>query len=72
MNGISAVVLATGNDTRSVDAGGHSHAVDRMGRYTSLSHFERDNDGNLVGSLELRCLWGSLVGPPRCTQPPRQ
>ena len=53
MNGISAVVLATGNDTRAVEAGAHSHAIDHVGRYTSLSHFERDKDGNLGGSLEL-------------------
>jgi hydroxymethylglutaryl-CoA reductase len=39
MNGISAVVLATGNDTRAVEAGAHSHAVDPMGRYTSLVAF---------------------------------
>ena len=61
MNGISAVVLATGNDTRAVEAGAHSHAIDRMGRYTSLSHFERDKDGNLVGALELPMPVG-LVG----------
>jgi hydroxymethylglutaryl-CoA reductase len=36
-------------------------AVDRTGRYTSLSHFERDSDGNLVGSLELPMPVG-LVG----------
>ena len=41
MNGISAVVLATGNDTRAVEAGCHSHAV-ADGRYTTLSHLEKD------------------------------
>jgi hydroxymethylglutaryl-CoA reductase len=61
MNGISAVVLATGNDTRAVEAGAHSHAIDGTGRYTSMSHFERDGDGNLVGSLELPMPVG-LVG----------
>ena len=40
MNGISAVVLATGNDTRAVEAGCHSHAV-RDGRYSTLSHMEK-------------------------------
>ncbi|MCW3101306.1 MAG: hydroxymethylglutaryl-CoA reductase, degradative, partial [Chthonomonadaceae bacterium] len=60
MNGITAVVLATGNDTRAVEAGAHSHAV-RGGRYTTLSHFERDADGNLVGTLELPMPVG-LVG----------
>ncbi|MER2222516.1 MAG: hydroxymethylglutaryl-CoA reductase, degradative, partial [Rhodococcus sp. (in: high G+C Gram-positive bacteria)] len=41
MNGISAVVLATGNDTRAVEAGCHSHAVNADGIYSSLSHFEK-------------------------------
>ncbi|MFF0223438.1 hydroxymethylglutaryl-CoA reductase, degradative [Streptomyces sp. NPDC004629] len=61
MNGVSAVVLATGNDTRAVEAGAHSHAIGRYGRYTSLSHFEKDSDGNLVGALELPMAVG-LVG----------
>ncbi|GAA4617301.1 hydroxymethylglutaryl-CoA reductase, degradative [Saccharopolyspora hordei] len=61
MNGITAVVLATGNDTRAVEAGAHSHAVSAQGRYTSLSRFERDADGNLVGTLELPMAVG-LVG----------
>lgn len=60
MNGISAVVLATGNDTRAVEAGAHSHAV-AHGRYTSLSHYEKDIDGNLVASMELPLAVG-LVG----------
>ncbi|MED7947644.1 hydroxymethylglutaryl-CoA reductase, degradative [Streptomyces sp. BE303] len=61
LNGITAVVLATGNDTRAVEAGAHSHAIDRHGRYTSLSHYEKDTDGNLVGTLELPLAVG-LVG----------
>lgn len=61
MNGISAVVLATGNDTRAVEAGAHSHAVGADGRYTSLSTFERDTDGNIVATLELPMPVG-LVG----------
>ncbi|MEU6605892.1 hydroxymethylglutaryl-CoA reductase, degradative [Streptomyces shenzhenensis] len=61
MNGVTAVVLATGNDTRAVEAGAHSHAIGRYGRYTSLSHFEKDSDGNLVGALELPMAVG-LVG----------
>ncbi len=60
MNGITAVVLATGNDTRAVEAGAHSHAA-AGGRYTSLSHYERDADGNLVGTMELPMAVG-LVG----------
>ncbi|QIX28850.1 hydroxymethylglutaryl-CoA reductase, degradative [Nocardioides sp. JQ2195] len=61
MNGISAVVLATGNDTRAVEAGAHSHAVAPDGRYTSLSTFEVDADGNIVATLELPMPVG-LVG----------
>lgn len=59
-NGITAVVLATGNDTRAVEAGFHSHAV-RGGRYTSLTHFEKDANGDLVASLEVPMAVG-LVG----------
>lgn len=61
MNGITAVVLATGNDTRAVEAGAHSHAITTDGRYTSMSRFEKDADGNLVGTLELPMPVG-LVG----------
>ncbi|PXY24673.1 hydroxymethylglutaryl-CoA reductase, degradative [Prauserella muralis] len=61
MNGVSAVVLATGNDTRAVEAGAHSHAISESGRYTSLSRFERDSDGNVVATLELPMPVG-LVG----------
>lgn len=67
MNGISAVVLATGNDTRAVEAGCHSHAV-RDGRYTTLSHMEVDADGNLVGTLEVPMPVG-LVGGATKTHP---
>lgn len=61
MNGISAVVLATGNDTRAVEAGAHSHAISPSGHYTSLSRFEKNADGDLVGTLELPMAVG-LVG----------
>jgi hydroxymethylglutaryl-CoA reductase len=61
MNGVTAVVLATGNDTRAVEAGAHSHAVGSEGRYTAMSRFEKNRDGNLVGTLELPMPVG-LVG----------
>ena len=60
MNGISAVVLATGNDTRAVEAGAHVYAA-RDGQYRALSRFEQDIDGNLVATLELPVAVG-LVG----------
>jgi hydroxymethylglutaryl-CoA reductase len=62
MNGVTAVVLATGNDTRAVEAGAHSHAIAPDGRYTSLSRFEKDADGNLVGVLELPMPVGLIGG----------
>src|SRR3989344_2780471 len=46
MNGVSAVVLATGNDTRAVEAGAHAYAA-RGGRYTSLTTWEVTNGGDL-------------------------
>ena len=67
MNGISAVVLATGNDTRAVEAGCHSHAV-RGGRYSTLSHLEQDADGHLVATLELPMPVG-LIGGATKTHP---
>jgi hydroxymethylglutaryl-CoA reductase len=60
MNGVSAVVLATGNDTRAVEAGAHAFAA-RTGRYRSLSSWEATADGDLAGTLELPLAVG-LVG----------
>ncbi|MFT4234355.1 MAG: hydroxymethylglutaryl-CoA reductase, degradative [Microbacterium sp.] len=64
MNGITAVVLATGNDTRAVEAGCHSHAA-RDGQYRALSTFEKDADGNLVGTLEVPLAVGLVGGATR-------
>ncbi|WP_083587294.1 hydroxymethylglutaryl-CoA reductase, degradative [Agrococcus sp. Marseille-P2731] len=64
MNGITAVVLATGNDTRAVEAGCHSHAA-RDGQYRALSRFEQDADGNLSGSLEVPLAVGLVGGATR-------
>lgn len=60
MNGISAVVLATGNDTRAVESGAHAYAA-RSGRYTSLTHWEKNGEGDLVGTIEIPMAVG-LVG----------
>jgi hydroxymethylglutaryl-CoA reductase len=60
MNGITAVVLATGNDTRAVEAGAHAYAA-KGGNYGSLSHYERNKDGDLVGTIEIPVAVG-LVG----------
>lgn len=60
MNGVSAVVLATGNDTRAVEAGAHAYAA-RGGHYGSLTTWEMAADGSLSGTLELPMPVG-LVG----------
>lgn len=60
MNGIIPVVTATGNDTRAIEAGAHSYAS-RSGRYTSLTVWEKDANGDLVGSIEMPMAVG-LVG----------
>jgi len=60
MNGISSLVIATGNDYRAIEAGAHAYAA-RNGRYRALARWEKDGEGNLVGSLELPLAMG-LVG----------
>ena len=61
MNGIDPVVIATGNDWRAIEAGAHAYAA-RSGRYTSLSTWRQDDQGNLVGSLELPMAVGIIGG----------
>ncbi|PKC50400.1 substrate-binding domain of hmg-CoA reductase, partial [Rhizophagus irregularis] len=61
MNGITSVVLATGNDTRAIEAGAHSYAA-RTGRYRSLTTWEVNHEGNLVGSIELPMAVGIVGG----------
>jgi hydroxymethylglutaryl-CoA reductase len=67
MNGIDAVVIATGNDWRAIEAGAHSYAA-KDGKYTSLSKWSVDEDGNLVGMLELPLAVG-IVGGATKTHP---
>ncbi|MEN3161067.1 hydroxymethylglutaryl-CoA reductase, degradative [Tistrella mobilis] len=67
MNGIDPVVVATGNDWRAIEAGAHAFAV-KGGRYTSLTTWERDREGNLVGTLEMPMALG-LVGGATKTHP---
>ena len=64
MNGVTAVVLATGNDTRAVEAGAHSFAS-ISGRYQSLTHYEKNKDGDLVGTIELPVAVGLVGGATR-------
>jgi hydroxymethylglutaryl-CoA reductase len=64
MNGVDAVVIATGNDWRAVEAGAHAYAS-RGGRYTSLSRWSTDADGALVGELEMPMAVGTVGGATR-------
>jgi hydroxymethylglutaryl-CoA reductase len=60
MNGISAVVLATGNDTRAIESGAHAYAS-LTGSYKPLTTWEKNKDGDLVGTIEMPMAVG-LVG----------
>jgi hydroxymethylglutaryl-CoA reductase len=61
MNGIDAVILATGNDTRAIEAGAHSYAS-RTGAYKPLTTFEKTPEGDLVGTIELPMAVGLIGG----------
>ena len=62
MNGIDAVALATGNDWRAIEAGAHAYAA-RHGRYSSLTQWSKDDEGNLRGRIELPMKVGIVGGP---------
>lgn len=64
MNGVDAVVIATGNDWRAIEAGAHSFAV-KNGKYTSLSKWECDKNGNLIGYLQMPMAVGIVGGATR-------
>ncbi|WP_052833717.1 hydroxymethylglutaryl-CoA reductase, degradative [Staphylothermus hellenicus] len=61
MNGIIAVALATAQDHRAIEAGAHAYAA-RSGVYKPLSTWELDEEGMLVGSLELPLQVGIVGG----------
>ncbi|MGD9131716.1 MAG: hydroxymethylglutaryl-CoA reductase, degradative [Candidatus Bathyarchaeota archaeon] len=61
LNGIIGVVIATGNDHRAIEAGAHAYAA-RNGRYGTLSYWEKNRDGDLVGSVELPMAVGLIGG----------
>lgn len=61
MNGVIAVALATAQDHRAIEAGAHAYAA-RSGTYKPLSIWEKDEDGNLVGSLEMPMAVGTVGG----------
>jgi hydroxymethylglutaryl-CoA reductase len=61
LNGIIAVVLSTCNDHRAVEAGAHAYAA-RPGHYSPLTIWEKNEDGDLVGSIELPMAVGIIGG----------
>jgi len=61
MNGIDAVALATAQDWRGIEAGAHAYAA-RGGQYRALTNWERDSNGDLIGSLELPLAVGIVGG----------
>ncbi len=61
MNGIDAVCIATGNDWRAIEAGAHTYAS-RNGRYTSLTDWHVDENGDLFGELTLPMAVGIVGG----------
>lgn len=64
MNGIDAVALATGNDWRAIEAGAHAYAA-RNGRYTSLTRWRVNEQGDLTGEIELPMAVGMVGGATR-------
>ena len=61
LNGIIGVVIATGNDHRAIEAGAHAYAV-KNGQYGTLSYWETNSNGDLVGSIELPMAVGLIGG----------
>lgn len=62
MNGIDAVVVATGNDWRAIEAGAHAYASWKSGGYRSLTVWEKNASGDLVGTIELPMAVGLIGG----------
>ena len=67
MNGVSAVLLATGNDTRAVEAGAHAYAA-MSGQYRTLSNWRKTSEGDLKGTLRMPMAVG-IVGGSISTHP---
>ncbi len=61
MNGIAAVCLATGNDTRAIEAGAHAYAA-RSGRYSPITSWHKDENGDLNGFIEFPAALGIVGG----------
>ncbi len=63
MNGIIAVAIATGQDTRAIEAGCHGYAA--LNGYKPLTHYEKDKEGNLIGYIEVPLAVGTVGGATR-------
>lgn len=61
MNGVDAVIIATGNDFRAIEAGAHAYAT-LKGGYKPLTDWKLDEDGDLIGSIELPMAVGLIGG----------
>lgn len=61
MNGIVALTIATGNDSRAIESGAHAYAA-LSGNYSPLTKFDLDSDGNLVGEIEVPLALGIIGG----------
>ena len=62
MNAISAIALACGQDWRAIEAGCHAWAAVEEGAYKSMTRWNRDDDGNLVGRIETPMAVGIVGG----------
>jgi len=61
MNGVTAVCLATGNDTRAIEAGAHAYAS-RTGHYSPLTRWNKNDNGDLEGFIEIPTAVGIIGG----------
>ena len=61
MNGVDAVALATGNDWRAIEAAAHAYAA-RDGQYKALTVWRKDQDGSLLGEIEIPLKVGTVGG----------
>ena len=61
MNGVDAVAIATGNDWRAIEAAAHAYAA-RSGRYQALTQWSKNENGDLVGAIEIPLKVGTVGG----------
>jgi hydroxymethylglutaryl-CoA reductase len=61
MNGIDSLIIATGNDFRAIEAGAHAYAS-LDGRYSSLTKYYKNKNGDLVGEIEIPMAIGIVGG----------